>query len=71
MAITNIVAATDQSLGAGANALVFQADFGAMGLAVLGQPGLSVYGGFGRSVGASMASVSGPRLQGFASGLAT
>ena len=69
--IQNIVAATDQTFGAGANGLVFSADFGAMGLAVLGQPGLNVYGGFGGSVGSAMSTMSGPQLQGFAASLDT
>ena len=69
--ITNIVAATDQSFGPGGNALVFQAHFGAMGLAELGQAGLNVYSGFGRSVGSAMSTLSGPQLQNFAANLAT
>jgi len=68
--LTNIVAATDNSLGANANGLVFAVDFGAMGLAVLGQPGQQVYGGYGGSVGSTMGVLSGPQLQGFATSIA-
>ena len=42
-----------------------------MGLAVLGQPGLNVYGGFGGSVDSAMSTMSGPQLQGFAASLDT
>lgn len=62
-ALAGMAEAASASFGPEASPLLFRVEFGAMGLAQLGAPGLQPFGDFGGSVGTALGSLSGPPLE--------
>ncbi len=69
--LQGVVGMSTVVLGAPATAVVFQIEFGAMGFALLGAPGLQPFGDYGKNVGAACGALSGPAQAGFVAAVAT